>query len=83
MVGWLTYLSVPLDALPPLPPFADAAPLGRGGSLIRLLIDRFDPDDPDHDAQRKVLFETLDASGLLRRGPWPSAPADDGDGRQG
>jgi hypothetical protein len=65
-VGWMTYLRVAPEAVPPLPPPARVELFGPDASLIVLTDERFSARNPDHVALADRVRETLDRAGLLK-----------------
>ncbi|RKG74473.1 immunity 52 family protein [Corallococcus terminator] len=72
-VGWVTYLSHPRGAVPPLPAPVRVEPVEALGTLIILTPERFTVTNPEHVALAAQVREWLDHAGLLR--PFHAAPS--------
>ncbi len=68
-VGWLTYLSRRLGALPPLPAPVRIAPVGDLGWLLVLSSEPLSAGNPEHVAFTASIRERLDRAGLIALPP--------------
>jgi hypothetical protein len=66
-VGWLTYLSRRLGALPPLPAPVRIESVGTLGWLLVLSPERMTASNPEHVAYTARVRELLDRAGLVER----------------
>ncbi|MFS8065551.1 MAG: Imm52 family immunity protein [Byssovorax sp.] len=64
-VGWMSYLSAELGAVPPLPPPAQVIPLGKMGSVVLARPFPWDTDVEAHRDSVTTVRAALKAAGLL------------------
>lgn len=64
-VGWMSYLSAELGAVPPLPPPAQVVNVGSLGSIVLARSFPWDADAESHRGSVKAVRDTLKAAGLL------------------
>ncbi|OJT23792.1 hypothetical protein BO221_17625 [Archangium sp. Cb G35] len=78
-VGWLTYLSRRLGALPPLPAPVHVSPVGALGWLLVLSPEPMTANNPEHVAFTQRIRERLDRAGLIAIPEPPDAGSDSAD----
>ncbi|KFA92630.1 hypothetical protein Q664_14210 [Archangium violaceum Cb vi76] len=73
-VGWLTYLSLRLGTLPPLPAPVRIEPVGKLGWLLVLSPEPMTASNPEHVTFTARIRELLDRAGLIERAqPGPTS----------
>ena len=68
LVGWITYLGVPLRSPLPLPMQSRVVPIGASGSAVVVTDELFTAENPQHVKGVDAVRAGLEKAGLMRRG---------------